>query len=110
MNYVQYNYYIIECLTRRKKQNIPHCHFTKIDLNEKITLFAKLLPGKFFDQVGQDLSFRKYCLCFCLKLKRFSKIFNSNAELIQNWYVNIYLQKKNTGPICFAKFNLYNYS
>ena len=38
----------------KNQKNIPHCHFTKIDLNEKITLFAKL-----FNQVGQDLSLLK---------------------------------------------------
>jgi len=76
MNYIQYNYYIIECLTRRKNQkNIPHCHFTKIDLNEKITLFAKLLLGKVSQKALQD--FRKYC--FCLKLKIFSKNLKSNS-------------------------------
>ena len=43
----------------KNQKNIPHCHFTKIDLNEKITLFAKLLLGKLFNQVGQDLSLSK---------------------------------------------------
>jgi len=94
MNYIQYNYYIIECLTRRKKQNIPHCHFTKIDLNEKITLFAKLLLGKFFNQVGQDLSFSKsptrfQKILFLLKIensfKKFEKQFLVNTKLLRKY-------------------------
>ena len=28
----------------KNQKNIPHCHFTKIDLNEKIT-FLYCLPG-----------------------------------------------------------------
>jgi len=34
----------------KNQKNIPHCHFTKIDLNEKITLFAKLLLGKLWSR------------------------------------------------------------